>query len=339
MDSKFASSPKENQRISVSTNRLHRLIILAVLPFFLLTDSGLSLAEENDVRLKKRIAELEAENIALRKVLSDIQNAVKSVPASASPNSADTTKLRIVVLPGDWGSSELADIKKVCESAAAMLTTHLPDDGFAPIMVQRDKSGPITLYRRGQGNEYIVKLDTSDRAWAQLAFQFAHEFCHVVCNYRDATNQQLWFEETLCECASLYALKQMAIQWKTNPPYSNWKSYATSLDDYADDRIAKHAGHKDSITQFYRANQTELSKTGTNRDLNTYLAIQLLPLFEATPTAWQALRYINLGPSEENVSFQVYLQGWHDRVPKKHRVFVQQLAKEFSLKLTASNAR
>ncbi|HIA62063.1 MAG TPA: hypothetical protein EYN93_04065, partial [Planctomycetaceae bacterium] len=137
-------------------NRLHRLIALTVLPFFLLNCCGHLLANEDDARLEKRIAELEAENVALRKIIADIQNAVKSVPDSAGPNSTDTTQLRIIVLPGDWGESELADIKKVCESAAAMLTTHLPVDGFAPIMVQRDKSGPITLYRRGQGNEYIV---------------------------------------------------------------------------------------------------------------------------------------------------------------------------------------
>ena len=212
--------------------------------------------------------------------------------------------------------------------------THLSDDGFAPIIVQHDNSGPITLYKRGQGNEYIVKLDTSDRAWAQLAFQFAHEFCHVICNYRDATNQQLWFEETLCECASLYALRQMATEWKTNAPYSNWKSYSNSLRDYADDRISSHtAGRKDSVAKFYRNNQAELNKSATNRVLNTYMAVQLLPLFEATPTAWQALRYINLGPAEENVSFQSYLQGWHDRSPTKHRAFIRQVATEFDLQL------
>nr|MCS5632398.1 hypothetical protein [Pirellulaceae bacterium] len=196
----------------MSINRLHRLITLTVLPFILVTCCSISLAGENDVPLKKRIAELEAENVTLRKIIADIQSAVKSVPDSAAPNSGTTNQLRIVILPGDWGESNLADIKKVCDSAAAMLMTHLPDDNFAPIMVQRNKSGPITLYRRGQGNEYIVQLDTSDRAWAQLAFQFAHEFCHVICNYRDVTNQQLWFEETLCECASLYALRQMATE-------------------------------------------------------------------------------------------------------------------------------
>ncbi|MBT3890427.1 MAG: hypothetical protein HN617_15530 [Planctomycetaceae bacterium] len=321
-------------------NRLQLLIALTVLPFILLCCCGLSLADENDARLEKRIAELEAENVALRKVIANIQSAVQSVPDSTPSDSTKANHLRIVILPGEWGASELVDIRKVCESAAATLMNHLPTEGFAPIMVQHDNSGPITLYKRGQGNEYIVQLDTSDRAWAQLAFQFAHEFCHVICNYRDAKNQQLWFEETLCECASLYALKQMAAQWKTNAPYANWKSYSTSLRDYADERISAHtAGRKDSIAQFYRDNQTELYKSGTNRALNTYLAIKLLPLFEATPTAWQALRYINLGSAEENVSFQAYLNGWLDRAPKKHHAFIRQIANEFDLKLMGRNAR
>ena len=319
----------------MSIKVIHRLVALIVLPIILLSYGESSLADENDSKLEKRIAELEAENTALRKVIANILSAVKSVPDLTARNSNTTNHLRIIILPGDWGGSELVDIRKVCESAAATLMTHLPDDGFAPIMVQRNNSGPITLYQRGQGNEYIIKLDTSDRAWAQLAFQFAHEFCHVVCNYRDATNQQLWFEETLCECASLYALRQMANEWKTNAPYSNWKSYATSLGEYADDRISAYGERKDSISQFYLANQTELKKSGTNRALNTYLAIELLPLFEATPTAWQSLRYLNLGPAEENVSFKTYLKGWHDRAPERHRAFIRQIATEFDLELTA----
>ena len=314
--------------------RLHRSIVLIGLFFMLLICSGQSLADEGGTRLRKRIAELEAENLALRKIIADIQNAVKSVPESAAPDSANPNGLRIVILPGDWGDSQLADIQKVCESAAATITAHLSDDGFAPIMVQRNTSGPITLYKRGQGNEYVVKLDTSDRAWAQLAFQFSHEFCHIICNYRDAKNPQLWFEETLCESASLYALRQMATEWKTNPPYSNWKSYSTSLANYADDRIRTHAERNESITKFYQAHKAELEKSGTNRELNTYLAVRLLPLFEATPGAWQTLRYLNLGPAEESDSFKAYLKGWHDRTPKKHRVFIQQIAAEFNLELT-----
>ena len=137
----------------------------------------------------------------------------------------------------------------------------------------------------------------------------------------------------MCECASLYSLRRMAIEWKTNPPYSNWKSYSTSLASYANERMKKYEGREESVAKFYQANQAGLEKTGTNRDLNGFIAVKLLPLLEATPEAWQALRYINLGPPEENVSFKAYLTGWHDRVPKKHRPFVRQVAAQFEFEL------
>ena len=315
-------------------NQQNSSIALIGVAWVLLGGCTVSLADEGDARLMKRIEELEAENRSLRKIIAGIQSVVKSVPESAILASADSSRMRIVVFPGEWGGSELADIRKVCESAGRSITAQLPDDGFPPILVQRSKSGPITLYRRGDGNEHIVRLDTSDRAWAQLAFQFSHEFCHIVCNYREARNPQKWFEETLCETASLYALRRMADEWKTNPPYSNWKSYSTALASYANDRAKMYEGRKESIAQFYRANQGELEKTRTNRELNTHIAVKLLPLFEATPAAWQSLRYLNLGTSEENASFKVYLTSWHDRVPERHQPFLRQLAAEFDIELS-----
>ncbi len=312
----------------------NRAVALIGLMAILLGSSTLSLADEGDARLRKRIAELEAENRSLRKVIGGIQGVLKSVPESTALTSTNPSGLRIVVFPGDWGSSNVVDMRKVCESAGGAIAAQLTNDGFAPILVQRNKANPITLYRRGKGNEYVVQLNTGNRAWAQLAYQFSHEFCHIVCNYRNAKNPQMWFEETLCECASLYSLRRMAVEWKTNPPYSNWKSYSTSLASYADDRVEKYVDRKDSIAKYYQTNLAELEKTATNRELNTYLAVKLLPLFEATPAAWQSLRYLNLGPAEENTSFKAYLTGWHNRVPAKHRPFIQQIAAEFDLKLT-----
>ncbi|MDA0588333.1 MAG: hypothetical protein O2820_10025 [Planctomycetota bacterium] len=292
-----------------------------------------AVAYGDDPRLLKRNAELEAENRALRKILGGIQDALKSVPKSSVQEAADSQSLRIVVVPGEWGGSELADIKKVCASAAGTILAQLPDDGFAPILVERGKGSPITLFRRGEGNEYIVRLNTSDRAWAQCAFQFAHEFGHIVCNYREVENPQLWFEESLCECASLFALRRMAVEWRTNPPYSNWKSYSTSLTDYASNRIAQFEERKESTAEFYKQHQKELEKTATNRDLNGFVALKLLPLFEKTPGAWQSLRYLNLGDPKENKAFADYLSGWHDRVPAEHKAFVRSVAAEFEFDL------
>lgn len=291
---------------------------------------------DDDPRLLKRIAELEAEIRALRKIIGGIQDALESVPKSSIPASSDSQSLRIVVVPGDWGGSQLADTRKVCASAAGTILSQLPDDGFAPILVQRGKSSPITLFRRGEGNEYIVRLNTGGRAWAQCAFQFAHEFCHIACNYRNVDNPQMWFEETLCECASLFALRRMAVEWKTNPPYSNWKSYSESLASYAADRMKQYEDREESTADFYKQHQQELEKTATNRDLNGFMAVKLLALFEKTPGSWQAVRYLNLGNPKENRSLADYLSGWHQRVPKAHKKLVQSVAAEFQIDLSSA---
>ncbi len=316
------------------TKLRNQSIAMIGLAWILLGSYTVSLADEGDARLRKRIEELEAENRSLRKIIVEIRSALKSIPESATAASTNSDGLRIVVLPGEWGSSELRDMQKVCLSAARSIAAQLTDDGFAPIIVKRSKSGPITLYRRGEGNEHIVRLDTRDKAWAQLAFQFSHEFCHIVCNYREARNPQLWFEETMCECASLYSLRRMAEEWTTEPPYSNWKSYSASLARYADDRIKTQEDRKESVAHFYKDNLAELERKGTNRELNKYFATKLLPLFETTPAAWQSLRYLNLGPVEENVSFKTYLTGWLGRVPEQHRPFIRQIASEFDIQLT-----
>ena len=304
-------------------------IVIAVLALAALARPQLLLADEADKRLQKRVAELEAENQALRKIISGIQAALRSVPASSTPPITDPKSLRILVAAGEWGGSELADIQKVCASAAGTIWAQLPEDGFAPIVVERGNSSPITLFKRGEGNEFIVRLDTGDRAWAQCGYQFAHEFCHIVCNYRDVKNPQLWIEESLCECASLFALRRMAVEWETKPPYSNWKSYSVSLASYASDRMKPYADRTESVAKFYETNRAELEKNAANRELNTFVAVKLLPLFEETPAAWQSLRYINLGLVAENDSLKEYLAGWHARVPAEHKPFVKKLAAEF----------
>ncbi|MAQ90200.1 MAG: hypothetical protein CMM03_10125 [Rhodopirellula sp.] len=313
------------------------LPLFAVLMVTSTFNQNVALAQSEDALLKRRIAELEAENKSLRKIIEQIQQAVKTVPPAAVTGAANSEGLRIIVMPGDWGDSQTADMKKVVDSAAHPIASLLSGESFAPILIERSQSGPITLYKRGQGNEYIVKLDSTNRAWAQLSFQFAHEFCHILCNYRNVDNPQMWFEETLCECASLYSLRRMGKNWETNPPYSNWKNYSTALTNYANARIEAQRSKAGTLPEFYRSNKPELEKNATNRELNNFIAVKLLPLFEESPKAWQTVRYLNLGPASENKSFQQYLAGWHQRVPEEHREFVSEVANAFDIQLSAAS--
>lgn len=287
----------------------------------------------NEDPMKKRILELEAENAELRELLGEIRALVASTPKVDKPTTQPSTRFRLFVESGEWGSSSVADIKKVCESAAMMFTPHLKSGVSVPLLIQNDGSGPITLYRRGGNNEHIVRLDTKNRAWAQLAFQFSHELCHVMCNYRDVVNQQLWFEETLCEVASLFALRQMGEAWKTNAPYSNWTSYSVALDDYAAQRLNVQDSDTATLEEVYRDNLSQLQATATNRDVNNKLASKLLPIFEKHPSAWEAVRYLNRGPAKENLTFEGYLRGWHRRVPETQKQAVEEIAAGFGIVL------
>jgi hypothetical protein len=318
--------------------RTRRYDIRVVLPLLMSFYSTCTLcdsasAQSGEQALRARIIALEAENQALRKLLIEIQTTLANTPPATPPAGEPSLRFRIVVEPGDWGTSSLADTTKVCESTASAFIPYLSSNDYAPLLISNDASGPITLYRRGANHEHLVRLNTANRAWAQLVFQFSHELCHILCNYRNVKNPQLWFEETLCECASLFALRQMANTWKTDPPYSNWKSYSSALNDYAAQRLKIHQNDKQSAEEIYVANRSKLESSGTDRDLNNRLAAKLLPLFEKDPTAWEAVQYLNRGPAEENGDFQRYLKGWYERVPEQKKVFVVRMAKLFGLSI------
>lgn len=80
-------------------------------------------------------------------------------------------------------------------------------------------------------SEAVVWLGTHGRVWAQVAFQFAHEFCHVIADPKTMPwDRFLWIEEAICEAASLFALRCMAKTWAVAPPYPNWQDYSVKLE-------------------------------------------------------------------------------------------------------------
>ena len=71
-----------------------------------------------------------------------------------------------------WGG-EIQNVDKVLHSAAEELWRYFPERALKPILVE-PKGGPITLYSRGPNGEYLVRLNTGGRLWAQYSYQFAH---------------------------------------------------------------------------------------------------------------------------------------------------------------------
>jgi len=270
---------------------------------------------------------------------------IRTVPREAQPTTRPGAtsrpvprgKLSIRVMRDDWGDASTLDIRGVIASAAGELWKNFPERRLHPIIVQRSRRSPITLYRRGPKGEYLVKVTPKGRYWCQFAYQFAHEFCHILANYSHKTPvANKWFEESLCEMASIYAMRQMAVTWKTSPPYPHWKSYASAIQEYVDDlqKAEDKLPEGKTLAAWYKENSAVLRKASCMREKNRIVANSLLGLFEANPD-WVAIGYLNSGKAASD-SLQDHLANWYRQTPAKHRKIVASIIKMFELKVPSS---
>ena len=254
-------------------------------------------------------------------------------PGQAEEKKGKAPKIRLI--EKNWGQTNEADVLAVLNSTARQLFPHSGRNDWDAIHVGRSSNGPIVLFRRGDRGEYFVNLNTGDRFWCQYAFQFSHEIGHILCGYREGDQSNHWFEETICETASLFALGKLSEDWKTNPPYSNWKSYAGQFEKYARERVEKQPWPEDlRLADWYEQEKDELAGNATDRGRNLMVAIRLLPFFEEDPAGWAALSSLNDRKDRKKRNFRTYLGDWLNGCKTEdRRAFVRKIAKAFGFKL------
>ncbi|MBK1855737.1 hypothetical protein JO972_12260 [Verrucomicrobiaceae bacterium 5K15] len=219
-----------------------------------------------------------------------------------------------------------ADLSKLLHSTTQVMGRHLDRVDFEKMVVVRGRRGPAAMYRRNDQGEIVILLDSQGRQWSQYSYQWAHEFCHVLCGLRDDGTENDWFEETICELASLYCLRAMADDWKTQPPYPHWKIYATHLQNYAEQVMAQYPEiEQRNLAAYYRKHRFELRRNPKLRQHNGAMAVALLPLFERQPKHWDALRYLNVTAAKPGLSFRAYLSKWIKDAPPKHHALIERI--------------
>lgn len=257
--------------------------------------------------------------------------------APAAPNAAPVVQpltVRPITTEKEW-KTDLATVGKVLHATASELWQYFPDRKLDPILVE-PRGGPIVLFKRGKQGEYFVRLNTGETYWSQYIYQFAHETCHILCRYREGDESNKWFEESLCELASLFVLRQMADRWEKQPLFGHWKGYEKSMRTYAQDRIKLGALPENTTLAQWRAKHAEaLGKNATDRAMNQVVAVALLPLFEKSPEHWAAVWHLNEGDGKKARSFEEYLKNWHDHTPAKHQAFVRSIAAAFEVRIEA----
>lgn len=263
--------------------------------------------------------------------------------ASATPQNqhfdSKNTGLRVTVRDGGWGGVRPETIETVLYGVADELLSRLPTKLAAPIIVAHTNSNPVALYERGPQGEYWIHLHASGEDWHLYAYEFAHELCHILSNYDEnvgpgSTRYNQWFEEALCETASLFVLKSLAKTWETSPPDPKWSYQAKKLQRFFVHLISE--GHRQlpagtPLANWLHDREEQLRSEPYQRTENEVVANLLLPLFEENPQNWEALSYLNLDPSDAQARLGDYLLHWYESAPVHHKRFVAGILSMFGL--------
>ena len=262
--------------------------------------------------------------------------------------------IHISVIPNGWSDAHIQDIKVLLKDTASHINRELVSPFSEKIHVEKgDGSYPFTHPRSTQDEPHKISLLVEWDYWCQFAYQFAHEFCHVLSDYnrlKDCKNQ--WFHEAICELASVFTLRCMKKRWCTNPPFPNRKDYAESLAKYEDDMRKgykkewedKYGKHSITLIDWLSDHEEEMRdisiKKNTNGDRHleyrlryALVAYALLPIFEEDPSGWNAIRFL---PCSDSYIGQ-YLDEWSQLVEEPNRSFVRHCKKCIESDLTPFN--
>ncbi|WP_332672561.1 hypothetical protein [Aromatoleum sp.] len=258
-------------------------------------------------------------------------------PAGAWTSSSSAFGVDIRIEGDGWGSATREEVETLLQAVADELIDG-PNPVFAhPIVVTQGGDAPVALFEPGPAGEPRIRISARDRAWAQYAYQFGHELCHVMAGHTvhasdPARRRHQWFEEALCEAAGLYALRSMAARWRDDAPYPAWEDYAPMLTAYAERLLAephRRLPAGESPAHWLSTRLQALSDDPYRRADNEVLANLLLQRFEASPEHWAALYALNRDDASGVRDVGHYLRQWREHVPAEHRAFVAELAALF----------
>lgn len=230
--------------------------------------------------------------------------------------------MRIDILDGDWSGGQPEDIRRVCFCVAQCFAFAVAERPLESIRVEPGTLGhPRALCVRGNEGQVRVLLSARGGYWGKFAYQFGHEFCHVLANVpsqiNPATAATDWIEEALCETATLYALRTMAPIWTNAADEAIRRAYAPEFVKYADATMEEYQMPNGKAFPEWFVETLPLLTRGpynsTRQEIGV-VAVHLLPLFEDAPDSWRAVRYLNLWTIPPS-SITEYFDAWRSVAP------------------------
>ncbi len=225
--------------------------------------------------------------------------------------SSDTTAARVTVENGNWGATSLRSIHAVLTSATEVLSDAFGRAPDAPIRVAPWNRDPQVFNGK---RPYRIRLSARDRYWSQYVYQFSHELCHVLTNFdRHKGHRHRWFDESLCELASLFVLHRLSELWQANPPDAipDAAGFAVNHHAYAERIAARYPRiGRDRLPEWFMGAVPKLEANPYERDLCGTVAVALLDSFQADPALWRDCVHLNHWNPDADPAFATYLRSW-----------------------------
>ena len=226
---------------------------------------------------------------------------------------------------GAWGEGVPPDVVRgllvYMRDAALAGVTLPPAQGPRSIeVVNRGSGGPsIWLSARNPGGA-VIYVVTGAAAWSQLAYQFGHEFGHVLANsWQPGSEPALpsqWIEETAAEAFALEALARIARRWSTTPPFRGNRPYGAALSAYRDEILAKYeaaSAPQDRIEAWLRESPVDIAPLAAGEaKWHAGLIVAAQRRLAQNPAAMADVAALNLWPERSRLPAAVYLDRWSE---------------------------
>lgn len=253
-------------------------------------------------------------------------------------------KIKLSVSHDDWGDIQPKEIAILLQDTAFHINQLLRFPFEEKIrVVPSQVDHPKVLYRESPEDPYTIWISARDNYWCKFAYQFAHEFCHVLSGHENLKeNPNNWFHEAICELSSMFTIQRMSVRWRTHPAFPGQRDYAASLREYGQNLLNNQDAQLQanmSLHNWLSLYENELRQIPVNekeqRNNQALVASHLLPVFQKTPNGWNAIRKL---PNSTD-ALANYLVAWYLTVDPEDKDFVARLSSAFGYTIPVEKNR
>jgi hypothetical protein len=198
--------------------------------------------------------------------------------------------------------------------------------GKKDITIILNPSNPIS-YPSLLPNAYLIGLSKGGLIYDQLAYQYAHELCHI---YSDPRINN-WLIESFCECMSFVILEHLYDHWSKKASITGTEWYAINYKNYLQNSINSYLvqieKNENEIKDLDIVDTLESLTSNIERKTNFILAYKIFLYYKEYPKVLHLIPYLhftsfelNLTPNDLFQTVKPNTEGMDKNIPMDLRV-------------------